>query len=53
MEVQNVNIVARDEMDNVAFDTMMNRGLNEAKSDFSLPISDVFAKLRQEISNRD
>ena len=41
--------VARDEMDDTAFDTMMARGLSEAKADHSRTVSDVFADLRQEI----
>lgn len=41
--------IARDEMDETAFNAMMARGLNEAKADHSRPVSDVFAALRQEI----
>ncbi|HCC01303.1 MAG TPA: type II toxin-antitoxin system antitoxin, RelB/DinJ family [Ruminococcaceae bacterium] len=40
---------ARDEMDSVAFNAMMQRGLNEAKSDRSRPVADVFSELRREI----
>ena len=40
--------VARDEMDETAFNTMMARGLNEAKADQSRIASDVFADLRRE-----
>lgn len=39
----------RDEMDSVAFNAMMQRGLNEAKSDSSRPVADVFSELRREI----
>lgn len=41
--------IARDEMDEAAFDAMMSRGLNEAKANHSRPVSDVFADLRREI----
>ena len=41
--------VARDEMDEVAFNAMMIRGMNEAKADKSRDVSDVFAELRREI----
>ena len=41
--------VARDEMDETAFNAMMARGLNEAKADQSRIASDVFADLRREI----
>lgn len=37
--------VARDEMDDTAFDAMMERGLKEAKADHSRLASDVFADL--------
>lgn len=37
--------VARDEMDDSAFDAMMERGLKEAKADYSRLASDVFADL--------
>lgn len=40
--------VARDEMDDVAFNAMMARGLDEAKTGKSRMVSDVFADLRQE-----
>ena len=40
--------VARDEMDETAFNAMMARGLNEAKADQSRIASDVFADLRRE-----
>lgn len=39
--------VARDEMDAVAFDSMMQRGLDNAKSDRSRPVAEVFSTLRQ------
>lgn len=41
--------IARDEMDEAAFDAMMARGMNEAKADNSRTVSDVFADLRREI----
>lgn len=41
--------VARDEMDEVAFNAMMARGMSEAKADKSRAASDVFADLRQEM----
>lgn len=40
---------ARDEMDTAAFNVMMQRGLNEAKTDSSRPVTDVFSELRREI----
>ena len=39
--------VARDEMDEAAFNAMMARGMNEAKADKSRAASDVFADLRR------
>ena len=41
--------VARDEMDEAAFHSMMERGLNEAKTDKSRAASDVFADLKREM----
>lgn len=41
--------VARDEMDEAAFNAMLMRGLNEAKEDRSREASDVFTDLRQEM----
>lgn len=41
--------VARDEMDEAAFNAMMARGMNEAKTDKSRAASDVFADLRREM----
>ena len=41
--------IARDEMDETAFNEMMTRGLNEAKVGKSRAASDVFADLRREI----
>ena len=41
--------VARDEMDEAAFNAMMARGMNEAKADKSCAASDVFADLRREM----
>ncbi len=41
--------MARDEMDDATFYAMMDRGLNEAKSDQSRAASDVFADLRREM----
>ena len=40
---------ARDEMDNAAFNSMMQRGLEDAKADHSHPTSEVFSELRREI----
>lgn len=42
-------LVARDEMDEEAFNAMISRGLDEAKADNSRIASDFFAELRQEI----
>ena len=41
--------LARDELDEAAFDSMMQRGLDEAKKGLSRPSADVFAALRKEI----
>lgn len=41
--------IARDEMDAAAFDAMMQRGYDDAKTDRSRPVSEVFSDLRQEI----
>lgn len=41
--------MARDEMDDAAFNAMMARGLDEAKAGESRMASDVFTDLRQEI----
>ena len=41
--------VARDEMDEAAFQAMMERGLREAKADKSRAASDVFADLKREM----
>ena len=41
--------VARDEMDEVAFNAMIARGMSEAKADKSRAASDVFADLRREM----
>lgn len=40
---------ARDEMGTKEFDTMMQKGLDDAKADRSKPVADVFRELRQEI----
>ena len=40
--------VARDEMNEAAFDAMMERGLKEAKAGHSRPASEVFADLKRE-----
>lgn len=40
--------LARDEMDAAMFGRLMQRGLDEAKADRSLPVADVFAELRRE-----
>ena len=41
--------LARDELDKAAFDSMMRRGLDEAKKGLSRPSADVFATLRKEL----
>ena len=41
--------LARDEMDTAAFDTMMTKGYEQAKTDQSRPVQEVFAELRQGI----
>ena len=41
--------VARDEMDEAAFNVMMAHGMNEAKADKSRAASDVFADLKREM----
>lgn len=41
--------IARDQMDDTAFNAMMARGLSEAKADHSRAASDVFADLRREM----
>ena len=41
--------VARDEMDEAAFNAMLMSGLNEAKADQSREASNVFADLRREL----
>lgn len=41
--------LVRDEMNAAAFDSMMQKGLAEAKADNSRPAADVFAELKQEI----
>jgi DNA-damage-inducible protein J len=38
---------ALDEMDVITFDTIMQKGLDEAKADRSLPASEVFKELRR------
>lgn len=39
--------MALDEMDDETFDTIMQRGLNEAKADYSRPAAEIFSELRQ------
>lgn len=39
---------ARDQMDTNEFNSMMKRGLDEAKANISFPVSDVFSELRRE-----
>ena len=41
--------VTRDSMTSTEFDSIMETGLAQAKSDQSLPASDVFATIRQEL----
>lgn len=40
---------SRDEMDTASFNTMMERGLNEARAGDSRPASEVFSELRRKI----
>ncbi|MBS4007435.1 MAG: type II toxin-antitoxin system RelB/DinJ family antitoxin [Clostridium sp.] len=39
--------VALDEMDTATFNTIMQKGLDEAKADRSRPVSEVFSELRR------
>lgn len=39
----------RDSISNIEFNTIMEKGLKQAKEDQSYPVTDVFASLRQEI----
>ena len=41
--------ITRDEMSNREFDQLLQSGLEEAKSDNSLPATEVFSSIRQEI----
>lgn len=41
--------VTREEMDQEEFDTIMQKGLNEAKADQSRPVAEVFEELKREI----
>jgi len=40
---------AREEMDTAAFNSLMQRGHDDAKADRSYPVSEVFSELRREI----
>ena len=40
---------SRDSMTTAEFDSLMEKGLSQAKSDNSRPVSDVFADLRREL----
>ncbi len=41
--------IARDEMDTANFNSIMQQGLDEARTDHSRPAASVFSELRQEI----
>lgn len=41
--------LARDEMDAATFSSVMQRGLDEAKADHSLSVTNVFTELRREV----
>ena len=41
--------IARDEMDTANFNSIMQQGLDEARTDQSRPAASVFSELRQEI----
>ena len=41
--------IARDEMDTANFNSIMQQGLDEARTDHSRPATSVFSELRQEI----
>ena len=41
--------LAFDEMDKARFDTMLQKGLNEAEQGISRPAADVFAAVRKEL----
>lgn len=41
--------IGRDEMDAATFDSMMQRGLDDAKNNRSRPTAEVFSELRQGI----
>lgn len=45
------NITALDEMDNATFNSVMEKGLVQAKNGESLNAEDVFDSLRKEIAN--
>lgn len=44
---------ARDELDRASFNSMMQRGLNEAKHGASRPIADVFSDIRKELRQNE
>lgn len=41
--------IARDSMTTTEFNSLMEKGLSQAKSDNSRPVSDVFADLKREL----
>ena len=43
------SLVSRDEITDMQFDTMMETGLNQAKSDESKPAKEIFANLRKRV----
>ncbi len=51
METANIElgIRAREDMDAVAFDAIMRRGIEEAKAGLASPAAEVFARLRREL----
>jgi len=46
-------IAVRDELTEAEFDSMMQKGLDQARQDVSLPLSEVFKNLKSEISNAE
>lgn len=43
------HLPTRDQMDDSVFNAVMTQGLDEAKKDLSLPVSDVFDDLKKEL----
>ena len=46
-----ISIATLDEMDNAAFNDVMEKGLKQAKNGESLGAEDVFSSIRKEITN--